>query len=212
MWRNRHRRFKASDSSRVLFEVRTTSGVDVASTVPSSGIETWKSDRISSSSASVSISTRSTSSIKSTTGRVGSDRFEQRPGKQEVLGEDVVFDLRPVLVRIGLDPKQLLLVVPLVKRLGFVETFVTLEADQAAIGDRRQRLGQLGLADPGRSFDQDGLLELVGQEHHLGDPVVGEIADVGQRGAVTSAGVGRRFELARVIEFDRCPAPPSVRW
>jgi hypothetical protein len=34
-------RFRASDSSRVLFEVRNTSGICVALTVPSSGIETW---------------------------------------------------------------------------------------------------------------------------------------------------------------------------
>ncbi len=41
MCRNRQRRFRASDSSRVLLEVRNTSGIWLALTVPSSGIETW---------------------------------------------------------------------------------------------------------------------------------------------------------------------------
>ena len=68
MWRNRHRRFSASDSSRVLFDVNTTSGGRVAAIVPSSGIDTCHSDNTSRSKASVSTSTRSTSSISRTTG------------------------------------------------------------------------------------------------------------------------------------------------
>ena len=68
MCRYRQRRFSASDSSRVLFEVRKTIGSWVARTVPSSGIDTWYSERISSSRASVSSSTRSTSSTSRTTG------------------------------------------------------------------------------------------------------------------------------------------------
>jgi hypothetical protein len=53
-----------------LFEVRKTSGICEARTVPSSGMDTWYSERISRSSASVSSSTRSTSSISNTTGSV----------------------------------------------------------------------------------------------------------------------------------------------
>ncbi len=60
----------ASESSRVLLEVRNTMGSWVARTVPSSGIDTWYSERISSRSASVSSSTRSTSSTRRTTGSV----------------------------------------------------------------------------------------------------------------------------------------------
>ena len=105
-------------SSRVLFDVRNTSGICLAVMVPSSGIDTWYSDRISSSSASVSTSTRSTSSISSTTGSSARDRLEQRAGEQELVGEDVVVDLAPrVAVAVGLDAQQLLLVVPLVERL-----------------------------------------------------------------------------------------------
>ena len=45
-----------------------TSGAWRAVTVPSSGMDTWKSESTSSSSASVSTSTRSTSSMSRTTG------------------------------------------------------------------------------------------------------------------------------------------------
>ena len=64
MYRCRQRRFRASESSRVLFEVRNTSGGCAAAfTVPISGILTWKSDSISSSSDSNSWSALSISSI-----------------------------------------------------------------------------------------------------------------------------------------------------
>ena len=65
----RQRRFSASCSSRVRFDVITTSGRRVGRrSVPSSGIDTWKSDRNSSRNASNSSSARSISSIRSTTG------------------------------------------------------------------------------------------------------------------------------------------------
>ena len=58
----------------------------------------------------------------------GPDRREQRPGEQELLAEDVVLDLRPAgVVGLGLDPQQLLAVVPLVERLGLVEPLVALQ-------------------------------------------------------------------------------------
>ena len=60
----------ASVSSRELFEVSSTIGRVLASTTPSSGIDTWKSDRTSSSIASNSWSVLSISSISSTTGSV----------------------------------------------------------------------------------------------------------------------------------------------
>ena len=48
MYWYRQRRRSASDSSRVPFEVMTTSGRVTARTVPSSGIDIWKSDSSSS--------------------------------------------------------------------------------------------------------------------------------------------------------------------
>ena len=63
----------------MLFDVRNTIGRCLPSMVPSSGIETWKSESTSSSRASVSISTRSTSSIRSTTG--SSERIASSNGR-----------------------------------------------------------------------------------------------------------------------------------
>src|SRR5258705_160395 len=61
------------------------------------------------------------------------DRFEQRPREQERLREDVGLDGLPIALvfTVGLDAQELLLVVPLVERLAFVETLVALEADEA---------------------------------------------------------------------------------
>ena len=61
------RRFSASCSSRVRFDVRITAGRRRAEIVPSSGIVIWKSERTSSRNASNSSSARSISSIRSTT-------------------------------------------------------------------------------------------------------------------------------------------------
>ena len=94
---------------------------------------------------------------------------------------------------LGLDAQQLLLVVPLVERLGLVEALVALQADQAAAGDAGHRLGQLGLARAGRALDQHRLGQPVGQVDDPGDAVVGQVADLGQPGPH----VGHRREARR---------------
>ncbi len=94
----------ASVSSRVLLEVNSTTGCDLDRTVPSSGIEIWKSERTSSSIASNSWSVLSISSINSTTGLLGRDRGHQRALEQELLAEDVVLDVIPAgALALGLD-------------------------------------------------------------------------------------------------------------
>ena len=102
------------------------------------------------------------------------------PGEQELVGEDVVLDVVPgcVVVALGLDAQQLLLVVPLVERLGLVEALVALQADQAGAGHLGHRLGELGLARAGRALDEHRLLQAVGEVHHPGDALVGEVVDV----------------------------------
>ncbi len=92
----------------------------------------------------------------------------------------------PVLVglvcaALGLDAQQLLLVVPLVERLGLVETLVALQADQLGAGDLGDRLGELGLAGTGWALDEDRLLEPVGEVGDAGDAVVGEVLHVSKR-------------------------------
>ena len=104
------------------------------------------------------------------------DGLEQRPGQEELLGEDVLLQLLPGLAGVGLDAQQLLLVVPLVEGLGLVQPLVALEADQPAAGQPGHRLGQLGLARAGRALDQDRLGQPVGQEDDSGDALVGQVA------------------------------------
>ena len=82
-----------------------------------------------------------------------------------------------VAVLVGLDPQQLLLVVPLVQRTALVETLVALEPDQPGTGHLGDRLGELRLAGAGGTLDQDRLAEPVGEERHSGDSVVGQVVD-----------------------------------
>jgi hypothetical protein len=57
--------------------------------------------------------------------------------------------------------QQLLAVLPFVQRLGLVETFVTLQADQRQIEHFGGRLRQLGLAHAGRPLDQHRLAQVI---------------------------------------------------
>ena len=127
----------------------------------------------------------------------GLDGLEQRPGEQELLGEDVVLELLPRLAGVGLDAQQLLLVVPLVEGLGLVETLVALQADEPAAGQPGHRLGQLGLAGPGRALHQDRLGQAVGQVDDARDPVVGQVVDPGQSRAHRVDGVEPRARRPR---------------
>src|SRR2546425_5268545 len=92
------------------------------------------------------------------------DRREQWPGEQKVLREDVLLDLVPVsLTRVRLNAKELLLVVPLVESLGFVEPLVALQAYQRVPGRLRERLPQRRLPHARRPFAQNGLRQPVGE-------------------------------------------------
>src|SRR5687767_11183711 len=119
-------------------------------------------------------------------GVVGPDGLQQRPGEQELLAEYVLLDVGPRLALalghpLGLDAQELLLVVPLVERLGLVEALVALEADEPGARHLGHRLGQLGLAGARRALDQHGLAEAVGEVDDAGDPLVGEVGDIPQR-------------------------------
>ena len=90
-------------------------------------------------------------------------------------------DLGPRLrALVGLDAQQLLLVVPLVQRLGLVEALVALQADQPGAGHLGDGLGELGLARAGRALDEHRLAEAVGEVDDTGDAVVGEVVHVAQ--------------------------------
>ena len=125
------------------------------------------------------------------------DRLHQRPLEQELLAEDVAVDLLPAGLAAGLDPQQLLAVVPLVERLGLVEPLVALQADQLAAAGAGERLGQLGLADPRRALDQDRLVQPLGEEGDQRGRLVGEVAGARQRLLRLGHGAGSRLGQRR---------------
>ena len=77
--------------------------------------------------------------------------------------------------------KELACVVPFVQRPGIVETLVTLQADQPAPRRCGQRLGEFGLADAGRTFQQQRPAEHGRQMNHHREVVVDDIAVAAQR-------------------------------
>ena len=94
------------------------------------------------------------------------DRLEQRPLEQELFAEDLRFALfergAPGLAQAR--AQHLARVVPLVQRRHRVEAFVALQPNQPRAQHLGEDLGALGLADAGRAFDQQRLLE---REHDL---------------------------------------------
>jgi hypothetical protein len=116
---------------------------------------------------------------------VGEDGLEHRAREEEALvEEDVALGVEPVgglgqragpgerladalLQHLGVE--QLLAVLPLVDGLGLVETLVALEAEQLPPRGCGERHRQLGLADAGRSLDEQRLLQPLGQEDRRGD-------------------------------------------
>jgi hypothetical protein len=121
------------------------------------------------------------------------DRAHQRAREQELLAEDVLLDGLPACVRrLRLDAQQLLAVVPLVQRLGLVEALVALQPHQLAAEVLGERLGQLGLADAGRSLDEHGLAQPRGEERDERRGLARKVAHRAQAGRHFCDGRGRR--------------------
>ena len=150
--------------------------------VPSSGTLTWKSDSSSSRKASNSSSALSISSISSTTRRgavmARSSGRSSRYSREKTCLRDLL-PARPCCA-IRLDAQELLLVVPLVERLGLVEPFVALQADEVGVQHLGQHLADLGLAGAGRTLDEQRLLERQRQEEHGLDRLGGDVARAAQ--------------------------------
>ena len=123
------------------------------------------------------------------------------------------------VVGLGLDPQQLLAVVPLVQRLGLVEALVALQPHQVARPRYvDERLGQLRLADAGGALDEHRLAELGGQERDERRRLARQIADLREAAQDLGDGSGLRTGDAMwsKIGFGRgrvsCspPRPPTV--
>ena len=106
------------------------------------------------------------------------ERLEQRPAQEEAPREQLTL----VDAALGrAQGEQLARVVPVVERLVNVDALVALQPDQARAGGAGQRLGDLGLADPGLALEQQRLPQLAGQEDGGRQGAVGEVALPAQR-------------------------------
>ena len=152
--RNRHRRRRASDSSRVRLLVRITCGLCRARIVPSSGIVTCHSASTSRRNASNASSARSTSSMSSTgdrsrviassSGRLSRNRsLNMYASRSSRLEPSALAQARV---------QHLARIVPLVERRHRVEPFVALQADQLRAEHVGEHFRAFGLADAGRAL------------------------------------------------------------
>src|SRR5262249_4548490 len=74
-----------------------------------------------------------------------------------------------------LDAQQLLRIIPFVNSRRGVQSFVTLKSHQSGVERFGQRLGDLGLADARRTFNQQRFSERHRQVQRRGDRDVGDI-------------------------------------
>jgi hypothetical protein len=79
-----------------------------------------------------------------------------------------------------LDGEKLALVVPLVERVGAVEAFMTLQADQFRAVDSSQGFRDFRLADARLSFQQKRASEHVHERERRCKAGVGDVADLGE--------------------------------
>ena len=82
-----------------------------------------------------------------------------------------------------LDAQELLLVVPLIERLGLIEAFITLQPYQTHPGHAGHALGQLGFASTRWTLHQYGFAEPLTEIDDAGDPVVGQVTHASERAA-----------------------------
>ena len=105
-------------------------------------------------------------------------RLQQRPRDQVVAAEQLLLG-ELVAARLGqADRQQLARIVPLVQRLGGVDAVVALQPDQRRVQHLRERLGGLGLADPGLPLQQQRLREAEAEEERGRQALVDEVVDV----------------------------------
>jgi hypothetical protein len=107
------------------------------------------------------------------------ERLQQGPADQQFAPEELA---RVAARRLGgADLEQLARVVPVVQRARDVDALVALQPDQARAGRLGERLGGLGLADPGLALQQQRLLEVDREEDRDRERLVGEVPLRGER-------------------------------
>jgi hypothetical protein len=139
----------------------------VAEIVPSSGIETWKSDAVD--------------LVDQEYRRFcAADRRQQRPFQQIFFRKNLVLDGVGVLAAMRLDREQLPLVIPFIERGRLIQPLIALQADQFGRMHRRQRLRHLGLADARFAFQQQRTPQQLHQRDRGRKLSVGDVAGFSQ--------------------------------
>src|SRR5207247_8343526 len=113
------------------------------------------------------------------------------------------------LVLQDLGVEQLLRVFPLVERLGLVESFVALEPDQLVAERLRHHLGELRLPYPGRSLDEDRLLQVAGEIHAGADGAARDVLELPE--PLDDAFDGREHAGPRAHPARRASADATTR-
>jgi len=110
--------------------------------------------------------------------RLGLERLQEWPGDEEALAEDVLLECRFVCrsARFGqANLEHLLGVVPLVHRRGHVEALVALQPNEPATQALGQHLGDLRLANPRLTLEEEGPAQLERQEQRGSEAAVGDV-------------------------------------
>ena len=109
------------------------------------------------------------------------------------------------------DLEQLPRVVPLVYRVTDVETLVALQPDQLGVERRRERLGDLGLADAGLAFEKEGAAQRERQEDRDRQPAVGDVL-LGRERLLQLVDRGWRLPASCASPARSISAPAPGQW
>jgi hypothetical protein len=106
------------------------------------------------------------------------ERLEERAAQQEAAREQLAL----VDAALGrAQREELARVVPVVEGLVDVDALVALQPDEPRARGAGERLGDLGLADPGLPLDQQREAQFARQEDGRGQGAIGEVALIAQR-------------------------------
>jgi hypothetical protein len=106
------------------------------------------------------------------------DSLQEGSLHQKAITEDRFFFFvqRLLVVLHHLQVQQLALVIPFIQGMRGVKAFVALQPDQVRFQRSCHYFGDLRFAHAGRSFDEEGFIQLQGKKHRHGDCFSGDIA------------------------------------
>src|SRR5712692_124607 len=105
------------------------------------------------------------------------DGVQQRAAEEELRAEDLTL-CQPAVFALVEEPdvQELAWVVPLVNRVGEVDSLVALEADEPSAKHFRHDLGGLRLSHPRLTFDEERLFQLQREEDRRREAAIADVA------------------------------------